>query len=537
MAYVPRYVGNLDGLAATGQQYKGQSVSRAVSDQIMEDVSMVTTHPVVRDVPYLWDLEVNIEAQGEIKRLASRNHKIAYDIKGSSARVWLSEEQDKLAVPNRDFVLLIRDDLVNMPVGFETVNEHNEQAYMVNILTDVLSKPTKPGIDSDQNATYHSDLETESTSEEEEAKDLTNEYLFLIDRSGSMSGEPITLAVRALKVFLHSLPMGSFFNVYSFGSDYETLFESSVEYTQATLDCAAAQVTAFQADLGGTELFAPLLQIFSAPKVAAAHTRHIFLLTDGAVNNTDMVVKLIRDNCVGTKVHTFGIGSGVSTELIKNSAMAGLGHFYFIDRAIEIDKKVLDAMQRNKYEYLVIKKVQAYDKFDQPLKTDVETPASVAHGTNYRILSLTPLTGSHVSHLVISLFDPNTSKETEYKVPLKRYPNGETIFKICAKEILQRIRDKKEKEAFSIKYQILDASTSLFVAERVVDKVSHAVELRKVPLVMRKGESFQITIKTLTGKSIILDVSGDMTVEDLKALIQDTEGIPPDQQRIIFDGK
>ena len=45
-----------------------------------------------------------------------------------------------MAVPNRDFVLLIRDDLVNMPVGFEAVNEHNEQAYMVNILTDVLSK-------------------------------------------------------------------------------------------------------------------------------------------------------------------------------------------------------------------------------------------------------------------------------------------------------------------------------------------------------------------------------------------------------------
>ena len=78
--------------------------------------------------------------------------------------------------------------------------------------------------------------------------------------------------------------------------------------------------------------------------MAPAHTRHIFLLTDGAVNNTNMVVKLIRDNCVGTKVHTFGIGSGVSTELIKNSAMAGLGHFYFIDRASEIDKKVLDAL-------------------------------------------------------------------------------------------------------------------------------------------------------------------------------------------------
>ena len=55
-------------------------------------------------------------------------------------------------------------------------------------------------------------------------------------------------------------------------------------------------------------------------------------------------MKLIKENNKGTKVHTFGIGNGVSTELVKNSAMAGQGHFYFIDRMSEIDKKVLDAL-------------------------------------------------------------------------------------------------------------------------------------------------------------------------------------------------
>jgi uncharacterized protein with von Willebrand factor type A (vWA) domain len=50
------------------------------------------------------------------------------------------------------------------------------------------------------------------------------EYVFLIDRSGSMSGKPIDLAVQALKLFLHSLPEGSKFNVVSFGSSYVKLF-------------------------------------------------------------------------------------------------------------------------------------------------------------------------------------------------------------------------------------------------------------------------------------------------------------------------
>ncbi|XP_056595287.1 von Willebrand factor A domain-containing protein 5A-like isoform X2 [Triplophysa dalaica] len=179
------------------------------------------------------------------------------------------------------------------------------------------------------------------------------EFVFVIDRSGSMdcamhNGEGAQMRIESAKetllLLLKSLPMGCYFNIYGFGSSYDSFFPQSVVYNQDTMDQALKKVNEMRADMGGTEILEPLKHIYSQP-CYPEHPRQLFVFTDGEVGNTKGVLDLVRNHSQSHRCFSFGIGEGASTALITGLAREGCGHAHFITGTDRMQPKVMQSLR------------------------------------------------------------------------------------------------------------------------------------------------------------------------------------------------
>ncbi|XP_066523543.1 von Willebrand factor A domain-containing protein 5A-like isoform X6 [Hoplias malabaricus] len=179
------------------------------------------------------------------------------------------------------------------------------------------------------------------------------EFVFVMDRSGSMdcplhqgnnAQTRIESARDTLLLLLKSLPLGCYFNIFGFGSHYESYFPNSVEYTQETMEQAVKRVKEMRADMGGTEILQPLKHIYSQQCIPN-HPRQVFMFTDGEVWNTKEILSLVKNNTDSHRCFTFGIGEGASTALITGMAREGGGHAQFITGTDRMQPKVMQSLR------------------------------------------------------------------------------------------------------------------------------------------------------------------------------------------------
>ena len=160
------------------------------------------------------------------------------------------------------FCILFRTANMNKPTLFYQYNpELKETSYSINYIytsknLQQIPIPEKP--DEDNIISYFEKYEKNNLNE------TPGLFIFLIDQSGSMSGKPIDLVKKALLLFLQSLPVGSYFQLIGFGSDFEKYNINPVIYNKENVNYISNIINGLNADKGGTNISQPLKDIFTS---------------------------------------------------------------------------------------------------------------------------------------------------------------------------------------------------------------------------------------------------------------------------------
>ncbi|EAR96089.2 von willebrand factor type A domain protein (macronuclear) [Tetrahymena thermophila SB210] len=129
---------------------------------------------------------------------------------------------------------------------------------------------------------------------------IKSEFVLIIDRSGSMYGPKMELAKESLIFFLKSLPVGSIYNIISFGSTCEIMFDQSVQFNDQNVQNSIQQIDQFSANLGGTNVSKALEHVYLNLFDQYGLRKKIFIITDGEFtdrNETQELVNAYQNRC------------------------------------------------------------------------------------------------------------------------------------------------------------------------------------------------------------------------------------------------
>lgn len=445
---------------------------RYVPDNIPDDDGIPVIdiiHPdYAESVPYGLSLMLQINNNGKLAMVESPTHPIRVHLNKDHVQVEFSSDIVKM---DRDFILLIDPGETN--VGRAYRYDDDKYSYWQLDLALPPGKFTK--------------------------ENLANEFIFLLDCSGSMQGQSIQEAKKALEICLKALPQNCTFNVYRFGSTFNSFFKLSSPYSDKNLNESLHQLQRTDADLGGTEIYAPLKEILELP--LTSHYRIIIMLTDGEIGNEQQIFKLMSDNNKNLRIFSIGIGTGPNEHLIKGLARLGNGAFEFIYPGEHIEPKVLRIFSKVNIPQLNIKNISWNGNEVEQAPVNPIIFADTVTTIYARSKSLAP----KISQLPVQVNIGTEIIKCDFKI-VKVSPDSIPIPTLWARE---RIRDLEydnllsgsqqlERKDHKIKEMIISISKDYGILSRYTsfvgiedreekDKSTGEVKLRKVPTLITTG--------------------------------------------------
>jgi Ca-activated chloride channel family protein len=209
---------------------------------------------------------------------------------------------------------------------------------------------------------------------------LPKDIVFVIDRSGSMSGDKIEQARNALTFILGQLNADDRFSIVGFDHRLLILAQTLQNVQSQTLSDARHFVDTLQAE-GDTDLEAALqtgLEILRRSETRPEASQLIVFLTDGlptagVTDEARIASRVTRTNeRVGARLHVFGVGYDVNTHLLDRLAADNGGTVTYVQPPVQTDLPSVDRPAVNQPRPLEHALSDFYKRIAHPVLTDIE---------------------------------------------------------------------------------------------------------------------------------------------------------------------
>jgi Ca-activated chloride channel family protein len=173
---------------------------------------------------------------------------------------------------------------------------------------------------------------------------LDREVIFVLDTSGSMSGEAIVQAKQALAYAIDGLSTRDKFNIIEFNSNAEILWRTA-KFADIENKVEAFDFISGLTANGGTEMH----QALSMALLSEADPelfKQILFITDGSVSNESALMSLIEKNLNQARLFTIGIGAAPNSYFMTEAAKSGKGSFTFIGQTAQVTQKMDDLLKK-----------------------------------------------------------------------------------------------------------------------------------------------------------------------------------------------
>ena len=314
-------------------------------------------------------------------------------------------------------------------------------------------------------------------------------FIFLLDQSGSMSGDSIKVASEALLLFLQSLPVGSYYQIIGFGSQFKAYDNEPKQYNEKNIKKSIELIKNLKADLGGTNIYKPLNFIYNSNKLhdKIKLPRNIFLLTDGDIQNKQNTLSLIENNSDKYFIYSIGIGSYFDEDLIKNAGVIGKGSYNFCKNIENLNEVIASELNKALNPYFTDFQINSFldeknnvvrNKLPDVIKSnEVIDLLFIVENENIEEKKI-KVDINYIEH-DINKKDGIEKKSENFEIEIYEIKRGNELSKlIINKYLLSSDLNNEEKIKLALKYQLFTNGTSLFAEVELSEKITEEMKLK-----------------------------------------------------------